>query len=152
MTIELGTYSGEKNAVNKGFNVKNTLQNVVLKDQTSIIEPTFILRDSVVDDIGINYVYAPDFKRYYFIKNISKSPGGMVEVACHVDVLMSHREAINGLVGIVARQENAWNLYLNTDSIPDNAYRRVQTIRFPNMAFNGYSLVLCTNGTGEKEQ
>lgn len=50
-----------------------------------------------------NYIYIPKFKRYYFIDNITSVRKGLWRISMSVDVLMSFRDKINNLTGIVKR-------------------------------------------------
>lgn len=50
-----------------------------------------------------NYIYIPKFKRYYFVDNITSVRKGLWRISMSVDVLMSFRDKINNLSGIVKR-------------------------------------------------
>lgn len=50
-----------------------------------------------------NYIYIPKFKRYYFVDNITSVRKGLWRISMSVDVLMSFRDKINNLTGIVKR-------------------------------------------------
>lgn len=50
-----------------------------------------------------NYIYIPKFNRYYFVDNITSVRKGLWRISMSVDVLMSFRDKINNLTGIVKR-------------------------------------------------
>lgn len=80
--------------------------NGVLRDGCSIIDPIFIVQttDSII--LNRNYAYISEFKRYYFITNITFLTNSLVELQMHVDVLMSFKEEIINLTGLLNRTSN----------------------------------------------
>jgi len=51
-----------------------------------------------VSDVGeFNYIYIPDFKRYYFVESVSLSENGMNVYGCECDYLMTYKALINQL-------------------------------------------------------
>lgn len=103
-----------------------------LKDDTDIAHPVILISKSKVSDVtSFNYCYLDLFKRYYYLELPKEKLGGMLEIQGKVDVLMSHKDAIKNLNAMVERQQNFYNLYLPDLRIPDKAYKRVQTLKFP---------------------
>lgn len=117
----------------------------VLRDDTSIIDPIIEVSASLETLAGANYVVIPTFNRSYFILDMTATNNGLVLVSCHVDVLSSFRNQIRANRGIVFRQENNWNLYLNDGVLEMYQNPIVTTHEFPN-AFNGQSYVLALAG------
>lgn len=54
---------------------------------------------------SLNYMYIPDFNRYYFITEVTYENGGAVTIQGRVDPLMTYSTAINNLSVNVVRQE-----------------------------------------------
>ena len=51
-----------------------------------------------VSDVGeFNYIYIPDYRRYYFVESVSLSENGMNVYECECDYLMTYKELINNL-------------------------------------------------------
>ena len=73
--------------------VVGTLSNVVLKDDTNLMSPTFILKTSEVV-YNSNYVYCSFTHRYYYINNIDALKGGRVAIHCNIDVLYTYKNEI----------------------------------------------------------
>lgn len=101
-----------------------TRDNQRVKDLTTLLSLSGTLREgsSIIDPVikvegtlppNANYFYIPDFGRYYFITDIVALRHGLFEIHGHVDVLSSAGAGLNDCVGIVRRQENNWNLYLD---------------------------------------
>ena len=73
--------------------VVGTLSNVVLKNDTNLMSPTFILKTSEVV-YNSNYVYCSFTHRYYYIDNIDALSGGRLAIHCSIDVLYTYKDEI----------------------------------------------------------
>ena len=130
MTLTLYKNNSEQNAVTKSLTQVQQLTGT-LRNGTSIIDPVILVSD--IDNItGVNYCKINEFNRYYFINNIKSVNNNLWELSCHVDVLQSFAIEIRAQSGIVERQENYFNLYLN-DGNTFQVYQNPQiaTIKFP---------------------
>lgn len=115
MNVTLYTNNSPANKMGKDITqVGATPISLVLKDTTDIMDPTFTLSGVAWSDLeDVNYLYAPDLNRYYFVTDIRSVRNGVFELVCHVDVLDTYATEIGNQVAILSRQENLWNLYLN---------------------------------------
>lgn len=86
-----------------------------LKEGTSIIDPIIEIESTLDADIlsRVNYAYIALFHRYYFVTDITLDITGLWLVSMHVDVLMSYKDTIRAQNGVVARQVNQYNMYLD---------------------------------------
>lgn len=149
MTVNLYTNISANNVVDKNITLIDTVD-VVLKDNTDIVDPVLLLNDSVEDyGSNINYIYIPQFNRYYYILGITSMRYDLLEISCHCDVLMSFKDTIREQSGIIARQENNFNKYLKDNRIKVNAKPYVYQTKFPNAFSSGYSYVLSVLGNSE---
>ena len=116
MTIKLYNNLAENERVSKGVLLRNEtiVQNVILKDGTSVMRPSLII---AMTSINFNYLYIEEFNRYYYIINRASIRNGLWRIDCRVDVLMSNASEIYDLRCIIARQENNYDEKL----IDDNA-------------------------------
>lgn len=117
----------------------------VLKDGTSIINPTILVQADISQIAKANYLTIDEFGRSYFINNISTHRQNLVELNCHVDVLSSFASEIRSNKGIIFRQEADWNLYLNDGVLEVYQNPYVVTKEFPS-GFDGQSYVLALAG------
>ena len=86
---------------------------VHLKDDTSIIEPTLVCSLLSHAKLSVaNYLYIPDFGRYYFINNIVEKTGRVFEIACHIDVLQTYKDDIKAITALILRQERVYHPYI----------------------------------------
>lgn len=112
---------------------------IEFKEDTSITNPTFILRtQSKV--LTANYIYVPDLSRYYYINDYTVSHQ-RIYINCHVDVLMSFKNELKNENVIVARNTKLFNMYLDDPKYKVQNRTAVRTVVFPS-GFTGHSIVL----------
>ena len=104
---------------------------ITFKDTTSILDPVLTLQSKVDYSYNCNYLYLPQYDRYYFILDFSSVNKGLWNIACHVDVLSSNRVEILQQSCVVSRQENKYNLNLDDGTIKATADPIVVTKNFP---------------------
>ena len=149
MTITLGNYTGEPNALDKTYTVTNTFDGT-LRDKTSIMDPVVLFQTEPVT--SVNYMYIPAFGRYYFINDIQVKNNQLWEVYGHVDVLKSFATEIRNWYAIVERAENQYNLYLNDPEFQVEQRPQIQLLKFPAGFERSYAqriLILAGNGGNE---
>ena len=66
---------------------------VYLKQDTSIINPTFVIEGGPLN-LNVNYCYCPDTGRYYFIRDIICRHEKIYDLVCEIDVLASFKDQI----------------------------------------------------------
>lgn len=112
MEINLYINTSDNYVVSKNISMQASLQGCVLKDDTSVENPVILVRNT--GNISeYNYMYIPDFHRYYYIEEIVSVQNGLWELHGHVDVLQTYGNAIKGLTATCKRQENLFNMYLD---------------------------------------
>ena len=115
-TITIQTNSSEKNKVDKSLTDIAALTGT-LRNDTSIIDPTFQIAGDRSAYRTANYCTVPAFGRSYFINNIRSVRAGLFEIVCHVDVLSSFKTQLRTNSAIIHKSERNWNLYLNDGSL-----------------------------------
>lgn len=118
-----------------------------LRDGTSIIDPVIIFEsDSSHFLADLNYMYISEFNRYYFVTNIISLRTNLWQITAHVDVLMSWKtELLESGNGVVKRQENKYNLYLDDGIFKCYQDPLIQCINFPS-GFTTQEFVLAVAG------
>ena len=119
--------TAEKNRMDKSAYLTEIIQSTgTLRRATSIISPEFEFIYNKVPDF--NYVYIPNFNRYYFIDNIVSLRNNVWTLSLSVDVLMSYKEQIKECDGFIARNEFEFNDYLidNRRSTQVNVTREIR--------------------------
>ena len=92
-------------------------RSVLLKEGTSIYNPTFVMADDVTE-----YNYCQWGVRYYYIRDIVIAHNQRFEVECSLDVMATYKEGIGNV--------SAFSLYASSgfnDGIPDDRLSTVDT-------------------------
>lgn len=91
MRIILYKNVSNKNVLNKNITEMGTLENVNILDYS---QNYLELRFSFSTDINFNYIYIPDFGKYYFIESIEIAENGIKNYICKCDILNSNRQIV----------------------------------------------------------
>lgn len=143
MNILLYKTTNANNDLNKTINDKVELVGS-LREASSIIAPSILIQSN---PIGYNYAYIPEFGRYYYIKNITAFRKGAYIVDLKCDVLMSFKEEILNMSGIVSRLTTG-SPYVQRDVLckVTETHKRID---FPATPFtkNGTYILIAKGGT-----
>lgn len=112
MVVNLLKSKDDKRKLSKTFTVVKQYDNITLKENTSVFEPTFLIRTTI---LNFNYVEVVEWGKIYFVQNIRKTMGNILEIECKEDVLSTYKNAIKQRSGYVLRQE-----FQNSKYIIDN--------------------------------
>ena len=125
LNIYLYSYTKKKNSTAHPTSASGTSKSVILKQNTSIMNPTFVLSGTAYSTmIGFNYL---EFEsRWYFIDDIISLNNQVVEINAKVDVLATYRTAIGSYNGFIVRSSNS--TFYN-DNIFDNQIIPTATVR-----------------------
>jgi len=141
MTVQLSIIRDPPNKVNKNVG-SSTSASGTLREPCSIIDPVILME---ARPVGYNYMYIPDFKRYYFITDVKAVNSKLVEVTGHVDVLKTYSADIRSFSAIVQRQENTYNTYLDDGVFKAYQNSKHKIITFP-AGLDTFSYVLAIAG------
>lgn len=148
MTITFYRITDDKRQVSKTLNSTTKLKDSTgeIKSDCSVMNPRLEMSyDAAL--ITANYMYIPDFGRYYFIDRIDTSAQRLF-IQGHIDVLQTYSEQIRDLTCVVARQEaeNKSNLYLNDEIWKNLQIRQAVPLAFPKSFDKDGSFVFVTGG------
>lgn len=145
MEIILYYNDSEKIKLDKELTQIGTIEGRLFQN-TSITNP-IIMFDLDTTVFSANYLYIPQFNRYYFITDIVNVSANKWQIQARVDVLTSFKSAIRENTAIIERQENEYNLYLD-----DKYYRAYQNEDVQYKKFSGSlptdKYILVVNGGG----
>ena len=144
MNILLYKTTNANNDLNKTISNKVELVGA-LRDASSIIAPSILIQSN---PIGYNYAYIPEFGRYYYIKNITAFRKGAYIVDLKCDVLMSFKEEILNMSGIVSRLTSG-DEYANRD-IKTKCLETHRKIVFENTPFTADGTYILVAQGGEE--
>ena len=110
--IDLAKNLSDANALDKELtNIRSYTG--TLRDASSIIDPIIRMEIDAGEISQYNYMVIPIFNRKYFIKDITSESNNLVIIRAHVDVLSSYADEIRTNTGVIARQENKYNLFID---------------------------------------
>ena len=151
MNIKLLSYSGKRKKINKNGNFYNEwITSGTLKADTSFLHPIIEIEKSTPPmQNAYNYMYIPQFKRYYFINDIVVKENGLWELHADVDVLFSNYKDIFESKAILNKSQEITNanLYINDGSFVMDSHKYDQVITFPSgLSANGHNILICAGG------
>ena len=144
MQIKFYKNSSEKNKIGKSLSSELTL-NGNLRDECSINSPSILVEaNSLVD---YNYCYIPEFKRYYFISDITSVRNNLWRVSLKCDVLESFKKDILNLSCIVDKQQNqSYSNNIDDGSYVNRADSFVEIANYQNGFNSSGEFILITAG------
>lgn len=132
----LYTNNSDLNTIRKKLTSLTTESTIRLKQPTDIVSPTFIISGvTTANIINSNYLYYPDFGRYYYIENKVNTANDVWEIQCSCDAIESFRNQILNLKAVLDKQEFVYNMYLDDGTLKAYSYPQVLTKNFP-VSFN----------------
>lgn len=141
--INLGINNSEKVKLDKTVTYMYNLTGT-LRDGCSITNP-IILVESENNLSRINYVEIPEFNRVYFVTDIETDVNGLWNIHLHCDVLSSFKTGIRSNTGVISKQENDWNLYIDDGSFKVYQQPNIVTNYFPS-GFSTSEFILAVAG------
>lgn len=153
ITVKLYSFSKRENSTKVPASNAGTAFDCILKESTSIINPTIKLQAS--DLSGYNYAYIASFNRYYFISDIISEHNNIWSVSLNIDALASWKSAIGSSSQYILRSSSAYdgdivdNLYPmkgNTDLIIGDYTATAPFV----IADNSYIIGLINNNSSNK--
>lgn len=135
MKIIFYKFIGDKRELNKELNDDFELEGV-LRDQSNLLCPQIMVKHDIRE---YNYCYIEDFKRYYYINDIDSYRNGLWVIKLKNDVLMSYKDKILELSGIVSRLNETD--YVNESSVFDSRDLHVRIDWGDELKLGSYILV-----------
>ena len=95
MDVELYKCKSPKNRLNKVLEKTVTVSATLYEYSQNRNRLSF---QFTVSDVGdFNYIYIPDYNRYYIVETVSLAEHGMNVYECECDYLMTYKAIISGL-------------------------------------------------------
>lgn len=114
MTITLYVNNSPNEKVTKDLTKVADLTGT-LREESSVIAPVITIERS--SPVGFNYVYIPDFGRYYYVQEVDVVRTGLIRLHLKSDPLMSFGTQIRANSGIIRKNANQFNVMINDNSI-----------------------------------
>lgn len=142
--IKFYNTASENAAVNKILFNEVTYY-IVFKEDTSVDNPIIVI-DSEIDLSNYNYAYIPSLNRYYYKGECVLLTGGYYELQLHSDPLMSFKEGVLNIEGIIDKAEAGGNLYINDGSWKTQSNEFIEIKNFSNGFNDSGEFILITAG------
>ena len=162
MKIILYSMTSDKRKIGKIKARLFDLDNVVLKDETSVVNPTFVFNrkkpqqnELLPNYFSCNYIYSYGTKKYYFVNDIRMKNASALEFICTEDVLETYKNEILSLTTLIERQENVYSPYIIDNELKlstanrDTGVARVLDKYSVGTVGNNFSYVITTVGGRE---
>lgn len=136
------------NKFDKMFVDEGLLLSCVMKDETDVFRPTFVIQtDNKL--WNYNYIDGSSFTgRQYFIINIRSIGYNRYEVDAKTDVLSTWKSQIRSNSAVIKRQEKRYNLYLNDPDFHVYNNDNIVTKEFSQSEFDkDLNYILVINGS-----
>lgn len=144
MDITFYINNSEKNKISKNL-TNNTHISGTLRNETGVMNPVILIHS--VNPTKFNYVYIPEFNRYYFITDMVSIRTDIWQVKLHVDVLMSFKDSLKNVKVILndSEVEGADN-YLTGEQWVTNVKDTTSIVNFPDGLLDNGEYILITAG------
>lgn len=150
MELNLFTCNAENERVDKTNYISNRfVLNGNLKDASSVIDPVILIEKNNPTLYDYNYMYIPEFKRWYYINDIISVKNGLWEIHAHVDVLYTWGADIKKMNGVADKLEDilSANVYFDDGSFIMDSRNDIEVKEFPSgLNENGSYILICAGG------
>ena len=144
MDVILDTNTSEKNCMGKTLIHRSRFAGS-LREQSSIINP--VIRIEANSLPNLNYAFIPEFRRYYFVQNVTNLSRYIWELSLAVDVIESFKDSIKENYAIISATEStALNRYIEGEQWKTYVKNNTDIITFPNGLLENGEYILITAG------
>ena len=126
--------------INKSITPVATLTGA-LRGESNVVNP--IVRIEGVNIPSFNYAYIPEFRRYYFARDVRVVRNNVFDISLQSDVLMSFD--INAVTGVVIESSNG-NNYLSARNWVRLVKTKTDILPFSNGLLDSGEYILITAG------
>lgn len=151
--INLYQNTAEQNRLDKTDYLKSVgTLNGTFREPTSVTSPSISIEMDGVPTF--NYIYIPNFNRYYYVTEITNLRKNVWQIDCTVDVLMSYKDAIRKCPARVERNQYEFNRLIQDDrrivntgsviednEIENEVFLKNGTVNDYQFVMNGYKLL-----------
>lgn len=140
MSIEIKAFTGFSKPLNSTKQpTGGTTLNVLLKEPTSVLSPTF-----TISGFNTSWNYIQWGSRYYFVDDIVILSNTQADYKCSIDVLATYKTSIGASSQYVARADSAYNLNVIDSKYPTFGYTNLESVTFDSLhaSFSSGSFVI----------
>lgn len=155
MQISLFTCTAENERVDKTDYISNRfVMDGAFRNESSVVDPIILIEKTNPNEFYYNYMYIPDFKRWYYINDYKTVRNKLWEIHAHVDVLYTWRASIRECKAVIDKTQDGSlaNLYMDDGSFVMDSRKYNKVIPFTTgLSTNGNFILICAGGQGGGE-
>ena len=127
INVNFLTTTDDNRKVSKSYTLNSVNVACDIFDNCDLYNPKLIVKSSNV--ISSNYLYIPNFNRFYFIDNKNLDKAGITVINCECDVLMSFKTDILNSTQLIIRSADTSNEKVKNSKITDTL-RPISSMEF----------------------
>lgn len=112
MKVKFYTISDFNNTLDRQIGTGTEVEIKIKSQNFNLLKPTFLFSLTLNNLFAYNYIYVPNFKRYYFIRDIEIIANGLYKISCVVDVLKTYADLIKNSSVLVTKSTD-FNKFVN---------------------------------------
>lgn len=152
MQISLFTCTAENERVDKTDYISNRfVMDGAFRNESNVIDPVILIEKTNPNEFFYNYMYLPDFERWYYITEIKSVRKNLWEIHGHVDVLYTWRAAIKQMRAVIDKSADGSlaNLYMDDGSYVMDSRKYNTVLPFSTgLNVDGTFILICAGGQG----
>lgn len=126
--VRLYNNASDNRVVHKAITKIGTDRTCQITENCDVTNPRIILNMNA-GDISANYMYIPNFNRYYYITGITILNGNQTEITGHCDVLMSFWNSFKNSQCTAGRSSSNYDEYIDDPMVTIKDTYRTETRR-----------------------
>ncbi len=145
MLIKLSLTKSDRRDMTKIIQDETPIEGT-LRNETSVINPDILIE--IENPTSFNYMYIPDFHRYYFINDMEHIRNDLWRIKAHVDVLQTYANEIFASDAIIDKSaDNQENKYIGDDTWVPTVKTKTDILSFPSgLSETGTFLLMAAGG------
>lgn len=145
MLIKLSLTKSDRRDMTKIVQNETSLEGT-LRNETSVINPDILIE--IENPTSFNYMYIPEFHRYYFINDMEHVRNDLWRIKGHVDVLQTYANEIFASNAIIDKSaDNQENKYIGDDTWVPTVKTKTDILSFPSgLSESGTFLLMAAGG------
>ena len=149
--ITFNNFSKRNNSTKQPTETTGVTVTASLKDDTSIINPTFLLDRTALQNFDVSYVEA--LGHYYFVTDCKLNGNGLIELMCSMDVLASYKsDILANWCNILYTTDSSKNIIDHRIPVLSNVEVSDNAVAIDNLTITGYdnmgAVIIGVTGVG----
>lgn len=113
MKVKFYSVSDFNNTLDRQIGQGTEVEIKIKSKNFNLLKPTFLFSATLNNLFAYNYIYIPNFRRYYFIDDIEIIANELYKISCRVDVLKTYADLIKNSSVLVTKSTD-FNKFVNT--------------------------------------